>query len=57
VSVSTLSRSSAGGDSDQLVPPRFRFSGGDSDDGGGAGGSGEGNGFGRKSSKVGSNGR
>jgi hypothetical protein len=54
---SMLSRSSAGGDRDQLVPPRLRFSGGDSEVGGGAGGSGEGKGFGLKSSKEGSNGR
>jgi hypothetical protein len=57
VSVSTLSRSSAGGDSDQLVPPRFRFNGGEREEGGGAGGSGEGNGLGLKSSKEGSKGR
>ena len=52
-----LSLSSAGGDKLQFVPPRFRFSGGDSEVGGGAGGSGEGNGLGLKSSKEGSNGR
>ena len=56
MSVSTLSLSSAGGDSDQLVPPRLRFKGGERDEGGGAGGSGDGNGLGLKSSKDGSKG-